>query len=180
MWLHHQQQKMSYQQIGKIAGTHGLDGSVVLRHQLEGKGIWTKIPHIFIEVRRESYIPYFIESRKVLNHEEVLLILDEVHSMELAKSLSGKNVYLEEEIFSRLKPKAVTVDMIGFKVIDKVHGELGTIEDLFETPGQVLATVQYKGKEVMVPLIDATIVSVNAAGRAITVQLPEGLLDVYL
>src|SRR5690242_10373674 len=121
---------MSYQNIGKIAGTHGLEGRVVLRHQLDGKNLWIKIPHIFIEVRRESYIPYFIEAQKVLNHEEVLLTLDEIDSVELAKTLSGKNVYLEQEVFNKLKPKAVTLDMIGFTVTDKMHGTLGTVEDL--------------------------------------------------
>jgi 16S rRNA processing protein RimM len=171
---------MSYHNIGKIAGTHGLDGRVVLRHQLDGKNIWSKLGHIFIEIQRESYIPYFIEGQKVLNNEEVLLTLDEIDSMELAKSLSGKNVYLEEEVFSKLKPKAVTGDMIGFKVTDQTHGELGVVEDLFETPGQVLATVQHKGKELIIPLIDATIIGIDGARRTITVNLPEGLLDVYL
>lgn len=171
---------MPYHIIGKIAGTHGLDGRVVLRHQLEGKNIWGKIGHIFIELQRESYIPYFIEGQKVLNHDEVLLTLDEIDSMELAKSLSGKNVYLEEEVFSKLKPKAVSADMIGFKVTDQTHGELGVVEDLFETPGQVLATVQHKGKELIIPLIDATIIGIDGARKTITVNLPEGLLDVYL
>jgi len=151
-----------------------------VRHQLDGKNVWSKIPHVFIEVRRESYIPYFIEAQKVLNHEEVLLSLDEVDSMELAKALSGKNVYLEEEVFSKLKPKAVSVDMIGFMVSDKTYGQIGTVEDLFETPGQVLATVQYKGKEVIIPLIEATIVGIDATRKTISVNLPEGLLDVYL
>lgn len=171
---------MSYSKIGRIASAHGLDGKVVLRHILEEKNIWSKIPHIFIELRRESYIPYFIEERKVLNHEEVLLKLDEVASMEDAKTLSGKWVYVEEAVFAKLMPKAVSGGMIGFSVTDKAAGLLGVIEDLFETPGQVLATIQYKGKEVMIPLVDATIVSIDGSRRMVYVQLPEGLLDVYL
>lgn len=171
---------MSYQYIGKLSGSHGLDGKLVLRHQLEGKNIWNKIPHIFVEVRRESYIPYFIEEQSVVNHEEVLLQLDEIDSMELAKTLAGKKVYLETEVYAKLKPKAVSGDMIGFKVIDENLGELGTIEDMFETPGQVVATIQYQSKEVIIPLIDSTIKSIDGANRTIRVSLPDGLLDVYL
>ncbi|HEU4607324.1 MAG TPA: 16S rRNA processing protein RimM, partial [Chitinophagaceae bacterium] len=85
---------MSYQYIGKISGTHGLEGRVVLKHNLEDKGIWNKLPHLFVELHRESYIPYFIEERKVLNHNEVLLKLDEVDSVEQARLLNGKNIYL--------------------------------------------------------------------------------------
>lgn len=171
---------MSYQYIGKLAAAHGLEGRVVLRHSLEDKGIWNKLPHVFIEVQRESYIPYFIEDRKVINHNEVLLKLDEIDSVELARTISGKNVYLEEEVFARLKPKAVSANMVGFTIADKVLGILGKIEDIFETPGQVLATLHYKEKEILVPLVEATIVKVDGAARTIYVDLPEGLLDVYL
>lgn len=171
---------MDYQYIGKLGGSHGLDGKLVLRHQLDGKNIWSKIRHVFVEVRRESYIPYFIEEQNVINHEEVLLQLDEIDSLELAKTLSGKKVYLENEVFAKLQPKAVSGDMIGFKVIDEQLGELGIIEDLFETPGQVVATIQYKSKEIIIPLIDATIKGIDGAKKTITVSLPDGLLDVYL
>lgn len=171
---------MDYQYIGKLGGSHGLDGKLVLRHQLEGKNIWSKIKHVFVEVRRESYIPYFIEEQNIINHEEVLLQLDEINSLEMAKTLSGKKVYLENEVFAKLQPKAVSGNMIGFKVIDEKVGELGTIEDLFETPGQVVATIQYQSKEVIIPLIDSTIKHIDGVKRIITVSLPDGLLDVYL
>ncbi|WP_118975588.1 ribosome maturation factor RimM [Taibaiella koreensis] len=171
---------MSYSSIGKITGTHGLDGRVVLHHQLDDKQIWNKLPHIFIELRRESYIPYFIEERKVTGPDEVLLKLDEVDSVELARSLSGKQVYLEDSVFNKLKPKAVSANMIGFRIADRKVGELGIIDDLFETPGQVLATVQYKGREVMIPLVDATIVGIDVARKLVQVDLPDGLLEVYL
>jgi len=171
---------MDYQYIGKLGGSHGLDGKLVLRHQLEGKNIWSKIKHVFVEVRRESYIPYFIESQQTINHEEVLLQLDEIDSLEMAKTLSGKKVYLENEVFARLQPKAVSGNMIGFKIMDESLGELGIIEDLFETPGQVVATIQYKGKEAIIPLIDSTIKNIDAARKIITVTLPDGLMEVYL
>lgn len=171
---------MDYQYIGKITGTHGLDGKLIVRHQLEGKNIWNKIPHVFIEIRRESYIPYFIEAKSELNHDEMMLKVDEVDSVEMAKAFSGKKVYLDAEVFAKLQPKAVSGNMIGFKIVDQTLGEIGLVEDLFETPGQVLATVQFKGKEVIVPLIDATIKNIDGAKKTITVSLPDGLLDIYL
>lgn len=170
---------MSYSKIGKIVSAHGLEGKVVLRHNLEQKA-WSALPHIFIELRRESYIPYFIEEKKALNHEEILLKLDEVATVEDARSLSGKAVYLEQEVYARIAPKGVSASLVGFTVTDKRAGVLGPVEDLFETPGQVLATIIYKGKEVMIPLVDATITGIDQAGRRIMVDLPEGLLDVYL
>jgi 16S rRNA processing protein RimM len=171
---------MSYSNIGKITASHGLDGKVVLKHNLDAKSAFQKIRHIFIELQRESYIPYFIEAQKKINHEEILLALDEIDSVELARTLTGKNVYLEDAVFNLLKPKAVSTGMVGFMVVDKELGPIGSIEELYETPGQVLATVIYKEKEVMIPLVDGTILSVDGAKKTITVNLPEGLLDIYL
>ncbi len=109
-----------------------------------------------------------------------MLRLDEVTAVEIAKTLTGKNIYIEEERYEKLKPKGVTVNMVGFTVTDKKAGVLGQVETLFETPGQVLATIQHKGKEIIIPLIDTTIVGIDAARKSISVNLPEGLLDVYL
>ncbi len=55
---------MEYVNIGRVSSTHGLDGTLLIRHNLGNKQVFQKIPHIFIEVRRESYIPYFIEEKK--------------------------------------------------------------------------------------------------------------------
>jgi len=170
---------MEYSLIGKVSGTHGLDGKVFLSHNLP-KNSFRKLPHIFIEVRNESYIPYFIEEQKEIATDTVLLRLDETTTVEEAKKLTGRNVFIEKEQLIKLNPKAITPDLVGFKVTDPAHGILGTIESMFETPGQVLAAVRYKNKEVIIPLIDATIQDIDMAARMIRVTLPEGLLDVYL
>ena len=170
---------MEYSLIGKIAGTHGLDGKVVLRHHLNDSKKLTQLSHIFIELHKQSYIPFFIEEKKVLNGDELLFRLDEVQQMEQAKALSGKSVYIEKELFQKLYPSAVHEGMEGFMIFDKQAGNIGTIISLMETPGQVLASVQYKGKEALIPLIDATIVGIDPLRKIIEVQLPDGLLDIY-
>lgn len=171
---------MDFKKIGKLAGTHGLDGKLVINHNLQGKNIWKKIPHVFVELHRESYIPFFIEEMKVMNDEEVLVVLDEIYSVEAAKKMSGKSVYLSTETWDELQPNVVSLTMVGFTITDKTIGKIGLIEDLFETPGQVLASVLYQNKEVMIPLIPSTIIEVNAMQKNILVQLPDGLLEVYL
>lgn len=170
---------MEYALIGKISGTHGLDGKLTLNHNLPQKS-FRKLSHIFIEVKNRSYIPYFIEEQKEIANDTVLLRLDETGTIEEAKKLSGKNVYIEAEQMQRLNPKGISSDLVGFMVADAALGRLGPIETLFETPGQVLATIHYRNKEVIIPLIDATIEGIDMDRKMIRVNLPEGLLDVYL
>lgn len=171
---------MPYSLIGRISGAHGLDGRIALKHTLGKTNAFKDLKHVFIEVHKEHYIPYFLEEQKPVSEDEVLLRLDEVASPEDARSLSGKNVYIESALYHKIKPKAVTIDMVGFMLNDKEKGDLGRVEDLFETPGQVMASAHYLGKEILVPLVDATILGIDPVQKIIRLDLPHGLLDVYL
>ena len=49
-----------------------------------------------------------------------------------------------------------------------------------ETGHQWLAKVTIEEKEVLVPLIEQMLIEVNLRNKFIRVDLPEGLIDVYL
>ena len=68
--------------------------------------------------------------------------------------------------------------LVGFVIIDEIVGRVGTIEEVVEYPQQELAVVQYKGREVMIPLHEQLIESIDPKGRVIKMTLPEGLVDV--
>ena len=71
-------------------------------------------------------------------------------------------------------------DVEGFIAIDETHGELGEIISVQEYPQQLIATVQYKNKEVLFPLNLEIIKGIDVEGGEIYIDLPEGLLDIYL
>ncbi len=171
---------MEYSYIGKITTTHGLEGKVVLQHILEGRQPFKNIEHVFVEERRESYIPYFIENSNNTTDGEALVVFDEINTVEQAKHLVGKKVFVEPEVFAGMKGNTISTGMTGFTMIDKRRGALGIVEDMFETPGQVLATININQKEVIIPLVTATVLSVDASKKEIKVDLPDGLLEVYL
>lgn len=170
---------MDYARIGKITGVQGLQGKLVVRHILPDFKGGRKLDHIFIALKRESFIPYFPETWQNIQPEEAVLKLDEVNSPEEAKALVGKEVFIESTVFAQLVPGRVTTDFTGFAIQDRQLGRLGVVEALVESPGQVIASIQYKGTEVLLPLVEQTILKVDAASRTIFVNLPEGLLEVY-
>ncbi len=71
-------------------------------------------------------------------------------------------------------------DLKGFIVSDETHGELGEILEVNEYPQQFVATVSYKGKEILFPLNDDMIIEIDEDARTLLVDLPDGLLDLYL
>lgn len=165
--------------IGKIVASHGLQGSVILSHII-GNSDWLKkeMP-LFIELNKESYIPFFTDEFRATNDEEYILNLEEVINVEQAKKLIGKNVYAQEDLIAE-KAADSPLLWIGFEVTDRKYGRLGKIEDVMLTANQWLAQLTYKDSEVLFPLIEQTIQGIDLKKKKMQVNLPEGLLEVYV
>lgn len=173
-------QTLQLTRIGTLAATHGLDGSIVMMHSLLGnKKALNSIKTIFIELRKESYIPYFITGQKNMGDNQLLLQLEDIHNVEAAKALAGKACYIEAEELERRQLATYHASLKGYAIVDVSLGRIGIIDELFETPGQVLAAVMYNGREVLIPVIDATLQRIDHHTKEIILQIPEGLLGVY-
>ena len=162
--------------IGKIVATHGLNGKVVFVHIANSKS-WLKIGDVlFLELNKGSFIPFFVSSEKVVNDEEYLINLEDVDSVESAKKLVSKHVYIQDD---RLKDamKNSPLMWLGFNIVDSTLGSIGTIEDVFQTGHQWLAKINYEGHEVLIPLIEPMILDINTRNKFIRMDLPEGLLN---
>lgn len=165
--------------IGKIVATHGLGGSVIMTHII-GHSEWLKKEDIlFVEMNKNSHIPFFLTQVKATNNEEYLLNFEDIATVEAARRLVGKHVYVKEDVLAEHAQDSPLL-WIGFKVIDKNHGELGIIEDVMEAPTQWLAKLTYKNKEVLLPLVEQTVQQIDLKKKIIKMNLPEGLLEVYL
>ena len=51
-----------YFKIGKFVGTFGLKGELVLKHNLGKKTSLKGLRAVFVEERKESFIPWFVEA----------------------------------------------------------------------------------------------------------------------
>lgn len=159
--------------------THGLQGAVVLTHIL-GKSGWLKNDDtLFVAMYAESYIPFFVVSAKAANDEEYIVQLEDLGTVEAARKLIGKAVYVDEKNIVQHATDSPLL-WIGFNLVDREKGSLGPIEDVLQTGSQWLARISYQGKEALIPLVPELILDVNTRNRYVRVALPEGLLDVYL
>lgn len=168
-----------YFRIGKFVTAFGVAGELVLVHSLGKRSALKDVRAIFIEERKEAFLPYFIEMARVRSAEETLVKLEGVISREAAAKLVQREVWLPEADFHRIAGKSAPISMLGFTIIEGEH-KLGEVLEVIEQPHQVLCRIQINEKEVYVPLHEATIVRIDKKKKIIYVQLPEGLLDIYL
>jgi 16S rRNA processing protein RimM len=126
-------------------------------------------------------VPYFVTSIKFLQKNQAYLNLEDVDTIEKANMLVKKDLYLlNKQKPKKSKDEFTLKDVKGFIAVDETHGELGEILDVAEYPQQLIATVNYKNKEVLFPLNVDIIKGIDVDGGEIYVALPDGLLDVYL
>jgi 16S rRNA processing protein RimM len=168
-----------YFKIGKFVGTFGLKGELVLKHNLGKKTSLKGLKAIFIEEKKESFIPWFIESTKIKNEEEIYLKLEGVNIREQAIKLTQKEIWLPEEEFKKFSAKSSPINLLGY---DIVEGELvlGKISEIIEQPHQILCKIEYNKKEALIPLHEETIKKIDRKKQQVIVSLPPGLLEIYL
>lgn len=158
---------------------HGLQGELLLKHELGKKTSLKGLQAIFIEENKNSFLPWFIESTKIKNDEEIYLRLESIETREAATRLIPKEIWIPEEDFKKFTAKTAPASLLGYTIINKT-GPLGEILELIEQPHQLLCRLEIKGKEVLIPLHDETLQKINHQKKEVSVELPDGLLEIYL
>ena len=170
---------VEYFKIGKLVSVHGLQGEVLLKHTLGKKTSLKGLTAIFIEDRKESFLPWFIESAKIKNEDEIYLKLDSVNTREAAAKLIQKEIWLPENDFKKHAAKSAPAGLLGYTIINN-NESLGEILEVIEQPHQLLCRLEIKGKEVLIPLHQDSLKKIDHKKKQVMVELPEGLLDIYL
>jgi len=170
---------MEYFKIGKLVAVHGLTGELLLKHELGKKTSLKGLQAIFVEDKKNSFLPWFIESAKIKNESEIYLKLEGVNTREAAIKLTQKIIWVPETDFKKFASKSAPASLLGYTIIDN-DKPLGEILELIEQPHQLLCRLDIKGKEVLIPLHEETLKKVNHTKKEVLVELPDGLLDIYL
>lgn len=168
-----------YINIGKIVASFGLEGQVILKHALGKKTNMGKVPVIFIEEQKGSYLPWFIKGSKAKTSDEMYLALEGIASKEAAKRLTTKKVWVRQADFETLVASSSPLSLIGYQVMEEKQ-LLGQVSEVIEQPHQVLLKIMIGEKEALIPLHDGTLDKIDRSKRIVHVVLPDGLLDIYL
>ena len=138
----------------------------------------TGIP-VLCTVDSVDFIPYFLESTRAKNEEELYLKIQDINTREAALKLAQKEVWLPETEFKKYAAKSAPINLLGYMVVED-EKELGIVLEVIEQPHQVLCRIEISLKEVYIPINESTLLRIDHKSRKVFVALPEGLLEVYL
>jgi 16S rRNA processing protein RimM len=167
-------------QIGYIAKVHGLHGEVAAVLDVDYPEEYEDIEHVFV-TQDSRLVPYFLEHFVLQPNHRALAKFEGFDSVDQATSLVGSLLYLPLKDLPELKEDQYYFhELIGFAVQDKLHGELGAIKQIYDLQTQDLMGLEYKGKEILIPIQDGIILKVDKAEKKVFCKLPDGLLEIYL
>ena len=101
-------------------------------------------------------------------------------SEQQAKKLLRKEIFADMLMGKKKKDLKSWKDLVNYTAIDNISGEIGIIKEVYEYPMQMIAKCLVDGKEILFPLNDDIVIEIDEEEKKIFVELPEGLLDVYL
>ena len=168
-----------YRNIGKIVSSFGLKGELILQHHLGKKISPAKIKVIFLEQKKEELLPFFIESARKKSDDELYVKLEGLDNKEAALKFLRREVWLREEELSAHTQKNNPISWVGYRLFD-AKKNLGEVLEVIEQPQQILCRLEINEKEVLIPINEQTLDKIDHPGKRLLLNLPEGLLEVYL
>ncbi|MDQ1097331.1 MULTISPECIES: ribosome maturation factor RimM [Chryseobacterium] len=165
--------------LGKITRRHGLAGNVILKLDTDQPELYTKLDSIFVEING-LLVPFFV-AKTAWSKSDSLNIAFKNSTEALVDQSLGKNVYLPLSTLPKLTGKQFYYhEIIGYTILDENNNDCGVIRSVNDQTAQTYFITNLDGKEVVIPMIKDWIVEVNREERFIKMQLPEGLIDVFL
>ena len=168
-------------EVGYIQKPHGLNGEVVLAFEQEYGETFDDLDLLFVEVDG-GLVPFFIEeeSLRLRNDQSAICKLNFIDTLSQAKELVGCKVHVFEYELIESEDQGVASTLIGMIAFDAKFGEIGMIERVDDFSGNLVITVNHPRAEIMIPLSDNVITSIDEQKREIYLDCPNGLIDIYL
>ncbi|GLU42861.1 ribosome maturation factor RimM [Allomuricauda sp. NBRC 101325] len=166
--------------LGKVVSKYSFKGEVLVKLDTDEPDIYENMESVFVSLGN-NLVPFFIDRCRL--HKSNLLRIDfeEVKDEPTADKIIGSELYLPLTMLPKLKGNQFYFhEVIGFTLMDEVHGDIGKIVAVNDSASQDLFEVEKDGKELLIPVSDEIITKVDRENQTIHVKTPEGLVDLYL
>jgi len=166
--------------LGKIVSKYSFKGEVLVKIDTDEPELYDTMESVFVSLRN-NLVPFFITKCRLHKSQLLRIDFEDVNSEDDADKIIGSKLYLPLSFLPKLTGnKFYFHEVIGFRLVDDIHGDIGTVQSVNDTTNQALFEVEKDGKQLLIPINDAIITTVDRENKTIFVTTPEGLVDLYL
>ncbi len=166
--------------LGKIAKKFSFKGEVLAYLDTDEPELYTNLESVFVECNK-NLVPFFIESSSLHKNDFLRIRFEDMTSEEDADAIMGNAIYLPLKMLPKLSGnKFYYHEVIGFEIEDQRIGVFGIIQSINDSTAQPLFEVLNGDIELLIPMIDHFLVKIDRANKKVIMNLPEGLVEMYL
>ena len=166
--------------LGKIAKKFSFKGEVLLYLDTDEPELYENMESVFVEFNK-NLVPFFIENSSLHKNDFLRVKFEDVDDEVEADSILNCDVYLPISMLPKLEGnKFYFHEVIGFEIEDQRLGIFGKIVSINDTSAQPLFEVINGNVEILVPMIDQFLVKIDRENKKVIMDLPEGLVEMYL
>jgi len=166
-------------QLGHVIKPKGLHGEIVVFLDVDIPENYRNLDAVFIE-KQGQLEPYFVERIEIGQSKSILKLVD-VNSYAKAEAMKSGRLYLPLDMLPQLNEGQFYYhQIIGYQVNDIKKGKMGTVKQIIALPGNDLIAFDHEGKEVLFPIKDEILLKVDHHNKELSVELPDGLLKIYI
>ncbi len=164
--------------IGSINKAHGLKGEVTFTFT-DDIFDTTGSDHLIIEVEG-IFVPFFIEEYRFRTDSSALMKFEGIDSADDARQIVGCDVFFEKSKAAGRGEAEMSLNyFVGFRIEDGNGQTLGTVTDIDDqTENWLFIVTRPDGQEILIPAHEEFITDIHHEDHILTMQLPEGLLDI--
>lgn len=164
--------------LGKTLKPHGLKGDVGVKLDVDQPRNYEGLDMVWVR-RQGTLVPYALNMVSV-RPKMTVFHFEGVDDVDAAAAMSGHELLLPSSSLPDLDGlKFYYHEVVGYQLEDVHHGSLGEISTVLDLPNNPLFKSIKDGVEGLFPMTDAVMRKVDRASKTITLELPEGLYDLY-
>jgi 16S rRNA processing protein RimM len=166
--------------LGKIVKKYSFNGDVLVKLDTDEPEMYEEMESVLVD-KRNKLIPFFIEESQLHKSELLRVRFEDVDTEEAADALIGASLYLPLDLLPKLTGNQFYFhEIIGFTAVDETFGDIGAITGVNDSTPQALFEIDRDGKEILIPMADDFIQKVDRKKKTIFLNVPEGLIDIFL
>ena len=166
--------------LGKIAKKFSFKGEVLIYLDTDEPELYENMESVFVEFNK-NLVPFFIENSSLHKNDFLRVQFEDVATEAEADTLIGCDIYLPLSMLPTLEGNHFYFhEVIGFVIEDKRLGVFGKIVSINDSTAQPLFEVVNGSVEILVPMIDQFLVKIDRENKKVIMDLPEGLVEMYL
>lgn len=164
--------------LGRVSKSWGIKGQLLLFLDVDTPEDYAALDSAFVE-QKGQLVPVFFHIDQ-LNGNRAVVTLEDLTS-EQRQALVGHDLYLPLDLLPKLEGnKFYFHEVVGFRVVDSVFGDIGILRQVIEYPAQPVFQIEKNGSEILIPVVDEVIDKVDRDLKTLFVTAPNGLIELYL